>query len=379
MKSFDKFLNISPQNVSRYLRLKGWEKRNYPDERLIVFEGPEDINGDKIEAVIPSDIKFIDYHQRVRELVSSLSEIEDRNIEDIIQDIINPSVDRLQVRVLSDIAKLGTLPFSYAAKLINGLKDFLIAAACVEENPQPFYRRATKVGLDYADNCRFGQTKYGSFIITIESLVPTTSYSQLQLPLDDNPTENDHFNRRVIKRIQRGLGHLETSVKEADLSPIIEEYKSGLNANMCEALLNLKLEQIDIELEYKVDWSMSLPSPIGIPNKVTIEKVGFEYLDGAAKVLRNTDESIKKEIIGKVIKLSASDLEEDDEGSGNRIVTIKTEIHDKTIRVNVPLTLNEYKMACDAHKEMRNVRIIGMIERVGNQWQLMAPEDFKVL
>jgi hypothetical protein len=375
----DKFVNISPHSISRYLRLKGWEKRNdFPNERLIVFDGPKDMNGDRIQAVFPADLKYKDYPVRVRELVFSLSDIEGRAVEDIVDDIINPSVDRLQVRVLSDIAKSGTLPFSYAAKLVNGLKDFLVAAACVEENPQPFYRRATKIGLDYADNCRFGQTKYGSFIVTIESLVPLDN--QLNLQLGEDLSEKEHFNRRVIKRIQRGLGQLETSVLEGDISPIIDNYKAGLNANMCEALLSLKLDQIDIDLEYSVDWSVGMPMPTGIPKKVKIEKTGFEYLESIAKVLRNSDESTRKEIVGKVVKLSASELEDDDQtGYGDRIVTIKTEIHDKTIRVNVPLTLGEYKMACDAHRDMREVKVIGMLERVGNQWQLMAPEDFRIV
>ena len=284
----------------------------------------------------------------------------------------------MQVRVLSDFSKDGTLPFSYAAKLVNGLKDLLVSAACVEENPQPFYRRATKVGLDYADNCRFGQTKVGSFVITIESLVP--SYTQLLLPIQQIERENEHFNRRVIKRIQKGIGLLEKSVNEGDISPIITEYKSGLNANMCEALLGLKIEQMDINLEYSVNWSMSIPKPNDIPDKVKIEKTGFDFLENAAKVLRDTDESVKREITGKVIKLSAFDLAEDEDGeTSNRLVTVKTEVHDKQIKVNVPLNINEYKLACDAHRDTKDVKIEGMLERVGNQWQLMAPENFQVL
>src|SRR5690606_20327439 len=100
-----------------------------------------------------------DYGIRVKELIESLSILEDRPYEDIISDIINPSVDRLQVRVVSSLSKDGTLPLGYASKLISGLKDLLVAAACVEENPLPFYKRATQNAYNYADNCRFGQTK----------------------------------------------------------------------------------------------------------------------------------------------------------------------------------------------------------------------------
>lgn len=379
MNFLDDYKAISIPNIIRYLKLQGWDKRSdFPSDKLIVFEGPQDIYGDRIQAVIPANAKFKDYPIRVKELVYSLSDIEDRPIKNILADISNPNIDRLQVRVLSDLSKDGTLPFSYAAKLVNGLKDLLVAAACVEENPQPFYRRATKIGLNYADNCRFGQTKVGSFIVTIESLVP--SYTQLSLPIQKIESETEHFNRRVIKRIQKGIGLVEKSVSEGDVSPIVNDFKAGLNANMCEALLGLKMDQLDIDLEYSVNWSMSIPKPNGVPDKVRIERIGFDYLESAAKVLRNTDESIKREVLGKVVKLSAFDLEDDDVGdSGNRLITVKTEIHDKPIRVNVPLSVAEYKLACDAHRDNKDIQVEGIIERIGNQWQLMGPEKFKVL
>jgi hypothetical protein len=379
MNFIDDYSTISIPSIIRYLKLQGWDKRSdFPTDKLIVFDGPQDMYGDRIQAVIPANARYKDYPLRVKELVYSLSEIENRPIKNILADISNPNIDRLNVRVLSDFSKDGTLPFSYAAKLVNGLKDFLVAAACVEENPQPFYRRATRVGFNYADNCRFGQTKVGSFIITIESLVP--SYTQLSLPIRDIERETEHFNRRVIKRIQRGIGLVEKSVSEGDITPIVNDFKSGLNANMCEALLGLKIDQYDIDLEYSVNWSMSIPKPNDVPDKVKIEKIGFDYLASAAKVLRDSDESVKRKIVGKVVKLSAFDLEEDDEGdSNNRLVTVKTEIHDKQIKVNVPLNIIEYKLACDAHRDIKDVQVEGMLERVGNQWQLMAPENFRVL
>lgn len=378
MNFLDDYSEIGLPNITRYLKLQGWEKRkDFPSEKLLVFDGPEDVFGDRIQAVIPADEKLKDYPIRIKELVYTLSNIENRSIKDILTDISNPNVDRLHIRVLSDFSKDGTLPFTYAAKLVNGLKDLLVAAACVEENPQPFYRRATKVGLNYADNCRFGQTKVGSFIITIESLVP--SYTQLSLPIQEKENGIEHFNRRVIKRIQRGIGLVDRSVKEGDISPIVNDFKSGLNANMCEALLELKMDQLDIDLEYSVSWSVGIPKPNDVPEKVIIKKTGFDYLENAAKILRNSDESIKRGIIGKVVRLSALDLDDDAESNDNRLITVKTEVHDKTIRVNVPLNVEEYKLACDAHRDNKDIKVEGIIERIGTKWQLMRPENFEVL
>ena len=82
MNFIEDFSTISIPNIVRYLKLQGWDKRSdFPSDKLIVLDGPEDINGDRIQAVLPADKKFKDYPQRVKELVFNLSEIENRPIK----------------------------------------------------------------------------------------------------------------------------------------------------------------------------------------------------------------------------------------------------------------------------------------------------------
>lgn len=371
------FSQIPLPGIIQYLKLQGWVKReDFPSEKLIVLDGPIELLGEPIEAVIPAKEEFKDYGIRVKELIESLSVLEERPIENIISDIRSPSVDRLQVRVVSNVSKDGTLPLGYASKLITGLKDLLIAAACVEENPLPFYKKATKNAYNYADNCRFAQTKTGSFIITIESILPT--YRQLELFKTDSA---EPFNRRVIKRIIKGIGYVEQSVEEGEISVLTDTYKYGLNANMCEALLKMKIDQFDVDLEYYVDWSSNFPKPKDVPKIAKIiGNQAYGYIESAAKILRDTDESIKRDIVGKVVRLTAVDLEDDENDiSINRYITIQTQINDKSLRVNIPLSVEEYKLACDAHRDNKDVKIHGIIERVGNKWQLMSPERFQIL
>lgn len=371
------FRQIPLSNIFRYLKLQGWKKRDdFPSDKLIVFDGPIELLNEPIQAVIPANENFKDYGIRVKELIDSLAILEERPIENIIIDIVSPSVDRLQVRIVSSLSKDGTLPLGYASKLISGLKDLLVAAACVEENPLPFYKKATKNAYNYADNCRFAQTKAGSFIITIESILPT--YSQLEL-FDSEYAEP--FSRRVIKRIQKGIGYVEQSVNEGEISIITDTYKYGLNANMCEALLKLKFEQFDVDLEYYVDWSKNFPKPKDVPKiaKITGNKA-YGFIESAAKILRDSDESVKRDIVGKVVRLTALDLEdEENDNSANRYITIQTLINDKSLKVNIPLSIEDYKLACDAHRDNKDVKIHGIIERVGNRWQLMSPERFQIL
>lgn len=106
----------------------------------------------------------------------------------------------------------------------------------------------------------------------------------------------------------------------------------------------------------------------------------YGYIESAAKILLDTDESIKRDIVGKVVRLTAVDLEEDENDiSINRYITIQTGINDKSLRVNIPFSVEDYKLACDAHRDNKVVKIHGIIERVGNKWQLMSPERFQIL
>ncbi|WP_133581330.1 hypothetical protein [Aureibacillus halotolerans] len=60
---------------------------DFPSDKLVVFEGPEDITGSRIQAVLPASPSYKDYPVRVKELIYALAEIEDRPVEDILVDV----------------------------------------------------------------------------------------------------------------------------------------------------------------------------------------------------------------------------------------------------------------------------------------------------
>lgn len=64
-----------------------------PSKKVIVLDGPIELLGEPIEAVIPAKEDFKDYGIRVKELIESLAVLEERPIEKIISDIVNTRVD----------------------------------------------------------------------------------------------------------------------------------------------------------------------------------------------------------------------------------------------------------------------------------------------
>lgn len=364
---------ITPKDISRYLDISGWTRiQTVAGARSIAFE--RNIEGTLVKAVIPSETLYKDFLQRTTDLVRLLSEIEQREPLWIVQDILHPDVDRLQIKVLSDIASDGSIPLAHAARLVQAMKELIIATACTEENPQPFYRRATKNGTAYADKCRFGQTQRGSFVVTIESQLPshTTDTEPIGVP----------FGRRVFKRIQVGLATVHKAIEEERMDALEAGYKEGLNANMAEALLNSFDDQIVPRFEYSVRWASSLEAPEGVPSTVALEEKAFKYMESMARKWRGAWEATQREITGKVVKLSAYDVvDEDDEsdGSTNRTVTIHIDEPGQIQNVVVSLGLEEYKLACDAHRDGKSIKLSGFLERTGKQWRLMNPDGFEMI
>lgn len=370
----DLFLSgITVPDVTRYLGVTGWLRNsNFPNKNLLVFE--KEVFGETVQVVLPAKTEYKDFHPRLGDLLRFLSDLDEIDISTIAQQIRRPSIDRLQVRLISGISSEGSIPLSYASRLIQSMKDLFVAAACTEENPQPFYRRATKVAVNHADVCRFGQTRVGSYIVTIESPVPLTAQKTLFPHESSSP-----FSRRVVTRIQMGLGQVEQAVLDGRIDALIDGYKTGINANMAEAILNLRDANHDATFEYTMDLSPTIPLKISAPRVVSIEKNGFEFLEAAARVLRGSDEEEHVTISGKIIRLFADDVDEDDseEVQGNRVIVIRS---DDGYRRNVHVSLNadEYRIACDAHRDSRTVTVNGNMERMGKGWQLMASQDFHI-
>jgi hypothetical protein len=85
--------SVRVADVKHYLLRHHWKIKPYPRPELLVFEGPLDDNGQPIIQVLPSEEHFVDYQQRLLELISSLAVIEDRYAVDVLNDILRQPVD----------------------------------------------------------------------------------------------------------------------------------------------------------------------------------------------------------------------------------------------------------------------------------------------
>lgn len=364
---------VRVSDLRAYLRGKGWRVKPFPNPRVIYFEGPTDDQGRPIVQLVPASETLSDYSYRIQELIAALSRLEDRDESEIVRDILTPTCDLLRVRLDSDETRTGTLDFGFVGRFFASLKNLLIFAACSEFRPQPFYPRALKQAVAFAEKCRLRPAPAGSFVVEVESPI-LPSVSQSQKDSWAYPVE-----RLVLLTLMRSLGALETAIETGGEDRIFETSAQRVNANICEALLGMKPDAADAKLEASVSWSPAWPvDPTGTPpRKVAFEGRAFEQINAIGYSLRTGNAPQTREVTGRVVRLTSEDPVAGQPGTFH--VTIRPSEKDAPAQVELVLNRDQYRLACDAHRDGKPLQVIGMLGKFdGRKWQLYDVSSFTV-
>lgn len=370
-------LNIQVEDITPYLHKTKWELEK-KDDYILLYRAPiSDDDGNPIYLVLPRKNSFNDSSRRIFEAIRLLSVIENHSIQEIIAKIKNRNKDIFLLKLNIPPGHDESLPLDKTVRILNNIKQLLGYAASTETNPVPYFNRSLSIGTEFVDNCRFGHTFQGSFGFSIES--PIDLNPQISLP-DTGVTTPVPFERRVIERTIRGLSYTQDAVLEGKPEQVAIQYNKGLNANMCETVVDILKDAGEISTEYSVIWSPEWPVSDDLKSiSILLDHRASSYLESAARSMRSSIESQKVTIQGLItqlrIDLSGTDEDETDE-EGDRYIVVK----DKSRRnVHVYLDNDTYRSACDAHRDDKEIKITGILEKQGRFWQLMAPREVEYL
>ncbi|MBY0527448.1 MAG: hypothetical protein K2R98_28890 [Gemmataceae bacterium] len=79
---------VKVADVQKYLLSHGWVRQPYPKPELLVFAGPKDDYGKPIIQSLPAAENYLDYQQRLIELITAIAVIEDRMAPAVLDDIL---------------------------------------------------------------------------------------------------------------------------------------------------------------------------------------------------------------------------------------------------------------------------------------------------
>ncbi len=381
----DNIVLPSTGEVSRYLRNNGWTNSASPSDKLLYFTSSQkDDAGGDISLLLPNGPGFSDGDKKLVSAIELPAAMTNLTFEKMVYAIKHQASDIFDQRIFGP-PNLSSIPLEFMPSIMQHLRNLVYYSACLEDDALPYFERGRKIGKEYTEKCRFAHTFRGSFGLRIEMPLPPNSHDTL--PLEGDGITLEPIERRIMKRIYCGINLSVRGVNEGDVSLITNNYKTGFNANLCEAMESLTEILPDYCFGYFMNWSPEYKIPESYICKEEISVQANEYrqfFESAAKTLRATGESQQTTISGRIISLHATpdDEEDDDELSpsfSNQYIEIEwLRDEGKKTKIRASLPFDEYRSACDAHKDGKIIRLSGIPEKQGKIFVLRNPSAFQV-
>jgi len=365
------------QNLRRYLISRGWIKIEHPNTRIELLQTQPDSTGDYASVSIPSSPDLRDATSLINEAVQLIASFENSPPERVIDYVLRWDRDILRSRFFKMVGHEDSLPLGIAADAITGLKEFIGYAAYTHSNPRPFFDKTGSISGVFADHCLFGHTFKGSFGLTVECPVVVTPV----LLMDGNepivPTE-----RQVFERVANGLVTLRESIAIDSIDPLLAGYVTGFSANMCRKLAEIYESADGRRIEYDISWSPQLRSACEQHwRPIVFDGNAYEFARIAAGELERAETFPDSLVQGRIVVLK-SEMPPglDEQAEFEHVITMFWERErGQTVKIRVFLSPDQYKAACDAHKDGRAIRVFGIPEKAGKFWTLTNAHDFTVL
>ena len=348
-------VNIS--NLKNYLKDRGWIEESYGREEVFKFKSPRPLYESKyIEVLIPSQENLIDYNRIVEIAIDTISAFENRNLEDVLSQVLNFG-DLLKFQISTPKTKTGNIPIDDGITLYKNISDLLIYSACAEISLQKSYLRKLKSAVNFIETCQIGQSQYGSFVANIHCTLERPRYLNKEINRKFTP-----LGRKTVLRILIGINNIKDSIREDTPEPIINNYSKGLNANMCDTLIEI----IDIGNSSDINIATSLEPVWEIPENIitdlSITPYAKAYLMEASDKLRGETPEEKRELEGYVYQLTRRPNEED-----NTIRLLAFDEDKEVLPVTIKLDAESYNLALKAHEKSDLIRITGILKKDGRR------------
>lgn len=345
---------IATAEFGKFLHAKGWNTTTGLEGRATLWESDKHQDYEILQPINP---KASDYARRVRDLVEVLAEVENKEVNQIAQEINEISDDVIRIRIIHDDVSDGSIPFNDGVDLFLKAKDLLSSAArsLVSPKKEVYSGKAPKIVSNYFENLRLSQTEIGSYVLKIESPILLEQAEQ-----DDHLKEP--FGRSVSNRIIHSLTNLDRAIelfsKTGKFKHFEEAVSAGVGASLCSALVGMsgrdRKRSIEISLQ---------PSPyadlLNLEHlSVTVKSEDIPIIEKAIGYYLNEYTVPVYSLVGRVTKLAR----ELDFGDGN--VTIFEKKNAQTGKAkHVEVTLNEnlYNDAIQAHEQSSDMRLTGTL------------------
>jgi len=371
-------------NVQKYLLRTNWTKINTKREHIVLFYLENSTNERVAEILLPLSKDFADYTKTIYEAILTISEVENREAEQIINDLLLPPSDIIRFRVQneSENIKNGLIKLSDSFTLLDFAKKSLYVAACdfLNKTKETYYKRLYDKRVErFIDNCYLGQTERGSFIASIVcpflNGIDSDEVSKMSL-FNSEEELNNSITRSITQKYIKSVNKIKSIVEEDKYESFFTlKNDDHISLNFVESIVELADFDKDNIIEIIPSFSIFSNGVSDISKSVILTKDYIEPLKSIVKKHIPKYEVEKKYYFGKISSAATEPELEDRED----VVLLFHYMQDtEATKAKVILSKEYFNEALNAMKHSYNVIITGKMKVNGKSKTFEYPE-FKII
>lgn len=371
---------INPHAVVKYLKDTGWIQYKTKKEYIKTFQKITD-KDEFYQVTIPIEKDLADYKQAMFEAIEQIAFLEGQSTEQLMLYLLNPNTDILKIRLQKKDVEAGSILFDDAINLFENAKKLIAATAQDILHPRYIHQgRQEEAVSQFINNCKFGQTEIGSYIISVvcpfAELDESEEYKQLSIFSDEEQCANS-LTRKVTNRIMSNVSTIKNNIDNGEFEKLIsDDEETMISANFYEALTGMNISDQDTAVEFIAQWS-----PVVKRNRCDQDKIVLthDYYEPIARTVEKLRETINthSKIVGRVKRLES--IPDASKRTNGKVTIVYLDENDNKKTVSLQLARDDYNKAIEAHESGSHVEVIGEIEDNGKRTRSMTVESFSII
>lgn len=359
-------------NLKKYLVSKGWVNDNNLGNLASIWHREEN-QLDDFELILPNTNSVKDFRQRIIDVFNVLMDFENRQLEEILNEVNNFHSDLIKIRVVHEDVEDGNIPIDDGIQLFENAKNLILSVIRSTYEKRKYFSggNLTEEVSSYLKNVRLGQTEHGSYVVNIIAPIYFTDSNQ-------EDVIKKSVTRLVSETLTKSLTSLDSVIlefKNTSRNDIIDKsVEKGVSANLCDALIGLSGKSKSRDVSISVSMSSIEANNEDLQFEYNFSSNNVQYLQKASDYFKGGNLIIKdKTISGYVIKLMHKEETEFGE------IEIETKIDNFDKKVKLELPNSKYWEAHSAHKERLCVICKGDLIISPRSSKLINLSEFKVV
>lgn len=371
---------INPHAVVKYLKDTGWIQYKTKKEYIKTFQKITD-KDEFYQVTIPIEKDLADYKQAMFEAIEQIAFLEGQSTEQLMLYLLNPNTDILKIRLQKKDVEAGSILFDDAINLFENAKKLIAATAQDILHPRYIHQgRQEEAVSQFINNCKFGQTEIGSYIISVvcpfAELDESEEYKQLSIFSDEEQCANS-LTRKVTNRIMSNVSTIKNNIDNGEFEKLIsDDEETMISANFYEALTGMNISDQDTAVEFIAQWSPVVKRNRCDQNKIVLTHDYYEPIARTVEKLRETINTHSK-IVGRVKRLES--IPDASKRTNGKVTIVYLDENDNKKTVSLQLARDDYNKAIEAHESGSHVEVIGEIEDNGKRTRSMTVESFSII